>query len=1256
VKSRDTTQGLDKLTTTAEAEGSDPDIRQIFVEEAREVLDKLARYFAIWVAEPTQSEALAESRRAFHTLKGSGRMVNAAAIGELSWALENLLNRVMEGRVAATPALVGCIEEAIAILSDMVSAFEQQQPYVDEKRLALLAGKVEQLATGGSMEDSIRREFVAGTAVESGLDDEDRQLLEIFTREAQSHLAVGRQFIAVQRAKKTFLDPPSAQLQGALHTLKGSAHMAAIEPLAELISALERFMRDMLNFQVAVDADILDLLADTIDFSEQIIFQLGAGHSRVDGQGAKQVELLARITQLRESTLGADKNSVDRLPVEPVFLQRLMVDGMQNVLDVEHILEQWQNESSFDRRIFAALACELAELQSGAQKAGCTSLETLAGRLSDCYDQLAVKQTSASDELVKTLAGAHETLLHMMDAIAAHQELVEADSAELEALATLAQLLAGDESLGYDLAQRIEEIALPADRDDEIIKLFLEEAGELLERMDQAFQRWRQSPDSHRQPDSIKRSLHTFKGGAGMAGLTVLRAISHELESLVIASENTVATGNVAPIATMWRYYDALASGVERVHKAFYAPAKTQSAPVVEKAPGEIVAVETVLGEEVSGLQPVNTGTGIDERNTDTLVPFVGASRSLDPPGALAGHQRDTSQEIVRVYASVLDRLVNLAGETSIFHSQIAQSGSEFMRTLGEMDVIIRRLNDQVRRLDIETDAQVMFCREQFESVATTEGFDPLEMDHYSQLQQLSRSLLESASDLHDLRDMLANKSRAVESLLLQQSRTHSELQEDLMSTRLVPFSGVVPRLQRIVRQVGNSLGKQVNLHLERVEGEMDRTILERIVPSLEHMIRNAVDHGIEKAGERRALGKPEAGTLTLSLDREGSDILIRLADDGRGLDVAAIRIKAVASGLIAENSVLTDHEIQQYIFTPGFTTADEVTHISGRGVGMDVVSSDIRQLGGSIAIDSQRGLGTEFIVRLPFTVSVNRALLVEAGDDLYALPLHSISGVTRIAVHDLRRFYQDPQLRFQYGGEEYEVRYLSSLLSAELCPRLDVTQGRQSPVVLIRNEGHNYAVQVDSLIGSREVVVKALGMQFSQVPGLSGATVLGDGRVVVILDLQALLTDQLLMAPALAEPRGYKEDKGGVPTVLVVDDSVTVRKVTGRFLEREGYRVITAKDGVDAMAVLQDKIPDIMLLDIEMPHMDGFEVVRLVRSTPRLQSLPIVMITSRTGDKHRERALAVGGDHYLGKPYQEDELLAVVQQLLDVEPRLDNG
>jgi chemosensory pili system protein ChpA (sensor histidine kinase/response regulator) len=449
---------------------------------------------------------------------------------------------------------------------------------------------------------------------------------------------------------------------------------------------------------------------------------------------------------------------------------------------------------------------------------------------------------------------------------------------------------------------------------------------------------------------------------------------------------------------------------------------------------------------------------------------------------------------------------------------------------------------------------------------------------------------------------------------------------------------------------VAGELDKQVEFYVDNAEGELDRTVLERVVAPLEHMLRNAIDHGVETPADREAAGKPPQGTVVLSLTREGGEVVLRLTDDGRGIDLNAVREKAIARDMMAPSAPLSDHEIMQFILQPGFSTAKHVTQISGRGVGMDVVYSEIKQLGGSLEIDSVWGKGSQFTIRLPFTVSVNRALMVNVGGDIYAIPLNSIEGIVRVSPFELEAYYQPDAPLFEYAGQPYLMRYMGALLRSGDKPNLEgVTM--PLPVLLVRGSDHSVAVQVDSLMGSREIVVKALGPQFGLVQGLSGATVLGDGSVVVILDLMALIrADALLLhrdtAPSLEDS---SSERSRPLLVMVVDDSVTVRKVTSRFLERQGMEVMLAKDGVDAINLLQEaeQLPDVMLLDIEMPRMDGFEVASRVRHTSRLQDIPIIMITSRTGEKHRERAFSLGVNRYLGKPYQEMVLLETIHELM---------
>ena len=603
--------------------------------------------------------------------------------------------------------------------------------------------------------------------------------------------------------------------------------------------------------------------------------------------------------------------------------------------------------------------------------------------------------------------------------------------------------------------------------------------------------------------------------------------------------------------------------------------------------------------------------------------------------------------------APLLDELVNLAGETSITRGRLEQQNSDFSYTLDEMAATIERLREQLRRMEIETEAQILFRAEQEHGPDYTEDFDPLEMDRYSSIQQLSRALTESTSDLADLRETLADNVRDTETLLVQQSRINTELQEGLMKTRMIPFTSMVPRLRRIVRQISGELDKKVQFDIRNAEGEMDRNILERMVAPLEHMLRNAIDHGIENPADRKNAGKPETGKVTLSLSREGGDVVLRMADDGKGIPVDVIREKAIRQGLMEPDEDLSRREILQFILHAGFSTAQQVTQISGRGVGLDVVASELKQLGGSLDIDSDEGKGTTFTVRLPFTVSVNRALMVATGEDFYAIPLNTIEGIVRVSTYELEEYYKPDAPPYEYAGQQYQLQYLGALLDSDHQPKLQ-GQALPLPVILVRGAEQPIALQVDHLMGSREIVVKSLGPQFNSVRGVSGATILGDGSVVVILDLPAMLrSDALAESQRLANQEKGKEStryREQTTTVMVVDDSVTVRKVTTRLLERNGFEVFTAKDGVDAVAQLQDYRPDVILLDIEMPRMDGFEVASFVRHDEKLHDTPICMITSRTGEKHRERALAIGVNEYLGKPFQETELLNTIKHLTGSE------
>jgi chemosensory pili system protein ChpA (sensor histidine kinase/response regulator) len=679
--------------------------------------------------------------------------------------------------------------------------------------------------------------------------------------------------------------------------------------------------------------------------------------------------------------------------------------------------------------------------------------------------------------------------------------------------------------------------------------------------------------------------------------------------------------------------------------------AHATAAPVKTKRPAKKRAArgKAAAAKAAATARPARAKRGARRKKAGPLHPafseIVARSVEVQSQGVQQGSSSGDRREQVRVQSDVLDNLVNNAGEINIYRARLEQQISNYRFNLGELDQTISRLREQLRKLEMEAEAQILYRYEQ-ESDDRNEDFDPLEMDRYSTQQQLSRSLSESISDLRSLQEIMESSTRDAETLLLQQSRVSIDLQESLIRTRMVPFAGLAPRLQRIVRQSARELDKKVELELRGAEGEMDRAVVERIIAPLEHMLRNSVAHGIEKPEKRKRVKKSESGTITIDFDREGPEIVLRIEDDGAGMDIKRIRARAIERGLIPKGSKMPDSEIMQFVLQTGFSTATEVTQISGRGVGMDVVHSEVKQLGGSLHIDSEMGEGTVFTIRLPYTLAINQALLVTAGEETFCVPLSSLEGVVRVYPDALKACYENEGQPFEYGDNNYQLKHLGSLLGTG---RIDMENTReQVPVLLMRVGDQRVGFQVESLHGSREVVIKPVGAQLSTIEGISGATILGDGSVVLILDMVAAsrMNAQVLDSAAVEKP---KQDDHTV--VMVVDDSITVRKVTTRLLERNGYQVLTAKDGVDAMGQLQDRIPDMMLLDIEMPRMDGFELATHMRNDERLRDVPIIMITSRTGDKHRDRALAIGVNQYLGKPFQEADLLDSIHDIIGAEP-----
>lgn len=1043
----------------------------------------------------------------------------------------------------------------------------------------------------------IEIEEIDGGIIGSGDDlDLDPMLLKIYYDESQSHIANIRQLLDESESKRLPLKADKVLVR-AFHTLYGSARTAEVDAIAEISGAAEKYVKAC---QESGEEDIPEDIATVLGEIEQAISGM-----------------LAMVQD-------------GKLPSHDKVLQEKINRIVQQEIQTQ-LQRSWQSN-----------------LPSADDSAGTFSSDEAADDSDDVSIDMAELEPEAGDDF----------------------ELDTDVEDTVEAANDSEALISGTEAVSLETVAE-EPVAMSyGDIDDELIDIFLEEAEELLESCEDTLNEIRVTPNSTEHIHQLQRNMHTLKGGARMAELTPVGDLTHNLESLVVMVDEKKVNTDKVLFDLLQESLDVLTGMLGSVKKresvvsannlnnriGMLMRGEVEEKRAVERFDVELSELESGDDEEledidISSLLPGGGSrdkSAIDEKSESEALRRRRADKEKDKPhwGERASDVNFTdSQEQVRVRSDLLNNLVNYAGEVNIYHARMGKQISDFGYNLSELTQTVVRLKEQLRKLEIETEIQIRSGYEK-ELDNFDENFDPLEMDQYSTLQQLSRSLSETAGDVESINEILTDITRDSETLLVQESRVSTDLQEGLMRTRMVRFGGLSSRLRRIVRQISRELGKEVEVEIIGDNSEVDRTVLDRIIAPLEHMLRNAVAHGIELPELRKAIGKNEAGKITINVDRQGTDIVINLKDDGAGIDVDKIREKAIKLGLISEDADLSDHDVLQFIFHSGLSTSDEITQVAGRGVGMDVVDSEIKQLGGVLDIDTERGKGTEFHIRLPLTLAINQALLVSTTDDVFAIPLASIEGVVRITGLELQRFYDSENNFYEFNGIEYELKHLGGLLTGN---RGDYSRQLQLfPVLLVHVGDQHFALHVDDLIGRREIVVKPVGMQIGGVRGIAGATILADGRVVLILEMSALIVADSLFKEHVPVVEEVEQVVVARTTVMVVDDSITIRKVTERMLTRYGIDVVLAKDGVDATNQLQDFMPDLMLLDIEMPRMDGFEVASFVRNDERLQNLPIIMITSRTGSKHKEKAMEIGVNQYLGKPFQEDDLVSNINEILN--------
>ena len=858
----------------------------------------------------------------------------------------------------------------------------------------------------------------------------------------------------------------------------------------------------------------------------------------------------------------------------------------------------------------------------------------------------------------------------------------------------------------------------------EALEVFRDEALEHLQTITTGIAQLETAPGDAPTIQSIRRAMHTLKGAAGMMGFVVIQQLAHASEDLL----DRLVDGSVAFTPVMLALLLDTSETLDRFVNATGGDADSQQ---------ETLRTLTARYAQLTGGQVAESSEGDALTARDDAAAPARADDAAAPAGAAGA--ADLS---VRLQLRKLDDLVNLFGELLVNRSILEERLDRLGRFVNDTVVVSERLREVGDQLESRFEAATLPSgrgdtvaltggatgREQQgqppargravlpsfgglrgQPAAHTSEFDELELDRYTEFHRLSRGLSEGVADVVTLGHEMDTLIKECLASFARENRLSSELQDRLLKARLVPLQSLVPRLYRTVRASALKEGKEIEFYAEGTETEVDRKVIEDVAGPMLHLVRNAVNHGIERPSAREMAGKPRAGTITVSATYEGNQVVISVRDDGAGIDPERIRAAAVARGLIDAYTNLSDREAINLIFKPGVTTADTVTEESGRGVGLDVVRDMVARFRGTLEVDSSPGQGTVFTMKFPIGLQIARALLVKVGPQTLAIPMAVVDQIDR-----LERFSRIPgdMAAIDVRGERYPVAHLASYLKLEPGPVED-----RSTVLLVNAGRRRVALLVDGIVSQQEIVSKPLGPHLRDVPGVAGAAVLGNGQVVLILELHELLAQQprtavvlpprgsgvraaasasasgeisemrtdpvpavhappsapsaphaaIALPPAAAAPTGARREfvvaprPTGAPThhhvtlpasaqrgfVLVVDDSPSVRRVVGNMLKANGWEVQTARDGMEALDVIARQTPAAVLLDIEMPRMDGYELMATVRSQDQYKHLPLIVLTSRAATKHQTRAVQLGADAYVVKPYQDEELLNTIATLV---------
>lgn len=1448
-------------------EARDTGLLDIFVEEATEVVEAVRAQYDELAHHHDRRDLLVDTRRAFHTLKGSGRMVGQTDLAEVAWRVERVLNTALEAERPITEPelkLIGVAAEKFGAWVETLRT--EHRVSVDVSTLDELIGRcgqkvvsspvapvatlpaiepapappaatalpvldldshtppstvdltttVEEIDFDALMADSAllygdHKEPTTASAASTetsspvsafvahepkdvlsadfanayGTQDDElnvlgvsvsRALFSILTDESRVHLQTLEYELTLMQFDPELL--PSDAMVRASHTLCGIHRTAGFLEIGDFAGALESAL--MAVRRTGRKPSSLGVLSSAVQCLRTSTLRLQAHSSispeeRTDMEQARQ-QLRSLLAESGADALGVEVELLEQTHAEERALEIPAVPQVP----AEPVVEAVALTPTIPAPVADAEAPPIipaVEASAPTLPAPTVVHEEIVNHMAPEVPAHIVTQVSpvAPVEEIFTptpFAAVETTPVEVVSPPPAHEAVIhEPEKApDIVAPSVLPAMALGAAAVSaVVVAHAPKSLAAPAiapmaearftpraaedpladvrdDIDDQVLPIFLEEAQELYPTASEQLTAWRHDARSAVHSDGLKRTLHTLKGSARMAGAMRLGELAHLFETRMLEASGTPSA---ATFDAFDEDLDDIAFLLERLTRGekdvvlpryAAAPVATDAGDIevtaddLTSAPEAAIASESLTDATASA--PESTGSTVAPARTLAEIARGLVTRTTVATTPLPA-EPVVGAAFLRVRSDSVEQLADEAGEISINRSRIEAEMRNLKSGLLDLTASVVRLRGQLREIEIQGESQIQSRLDQ------ESQFDPLEFDRYTRFQELTRSLAEAVNDVATVQQSLLKNLADADNALSSQTRLSRSVQLRLQTLRTVPFSNLSDRLYRVLRQTAKELKKRANLDIRGGRIEIDRSVLERLTPVLEHLVRNALAHGIEADDVRASKGKPGIGELALTVRQQGNEVAISLVDDGGGIPLDKVRSRAIALDLINANEDITDGQLLEFIFQPGFSTAEQVTAVAGRGVGMDVVRNEVTGLGGRVEVHTEKGVGTTFTLSVPLTLAVTQVLLVGVGKSGFGIPSSIIEQVRQIPSRERLEATRTGILT--HGGKQIPYRSLGALTQVAH----DVATQRSAPVIVVRVGDAIAAVEVDRIISNQEVVAKPYGPQLARVPGLAGLTVLADGTITLLLNPLNLILSQeaeiqqrrpvaveqpavaapvaapiaemaapvaatetvshaeatpapvpfsftpvVESAPAVAAPvftqplHETVEARTPVvepvapapvmppvaplvapapaphvapalpvapqpvvelrpPMVLVVDDSLTVRKITTRLLEREGYLALTAKDGLDALQVLSDNNPDVILLDIEMPRMDGYELATYMRNDSRMRKVPIIMITSRTGEKHRQRALEIGVERYLGKPYQEDDLLKQVQEVL---------